>query len=257
MCILGFGREGQSTYHAIRKVLPELKIQICDQTIPSQLILDVITMDKNVTFYFGDQYLQQINESDMIVKTPGIPLRVLNHTMLQNKLVSQTELFLKLYSRQVIGITGTKGKSTTSSLLHHIFSQAGKNVILVGNIGVPPLDLIGEIQEDTIIVFEMSSHQLETCTVSPHVSVLLNIFQEHLDHYDSYRHYQYAKMNIAKWQGRGDYFIFNPLNDIIPGLVDEFSTSAKQWFIGSQDGAGNKVFCRGDDLVIFLSLIHI
>jgi UDP-N-acetylmuramoyl-L-alanine---L-glutamate ligase len=131
-------------------------------------------------------------------------------------------LFIRAYRRQIIGITGTKGKSTTSSLVHHIVLQHNANSLLLGNIGVPFFEKIDHINDETIIVCEMSSHQLENLRVSPHISVLLNLFEEHLDHYPSYHDYQLAKYNIAKYQDQDDYFIFNADDARIRQLIDEF-----------------------------------
>jgi len=107
-------------------------------------------------------------------------------------------------------------------LLHHVLKKAGKNPVLLGNIGRPAFDLIDDIFPETPVIFEMSSHQLEYITIAPFVSVLLNLFQEHLDAYRSFRDYQLAKMNITRFQQEGDSFIFNADDTLIQGLVKEF-----------------------------------
>ena len=91
-------------------------------------------------------------------------------------LTSQTHLMLEAYHRQIIGITGTKGKSTTSSLVHHLLQTAKIPSILVGNIGLPPFDQLDQVDHETRIVFEMSSHQLEDSILAPHIAVLLNLY---------------------------------------------------------------------------------
>ena len=248
--ILGFGREGQSTYAALRKALPEATLHVCDRSELSATAMEMLRRDPLVSLFFGENYQEGIAGCQITVKTPGIPLRDLHPIVQQTRLVSQTELFLKLYGRQVVGITGTKGKSTTSSLLYHLLSHAGRKVKLTGNIGIPPLDLLGEIQPDDIVVFEMSSHQLEHCEVSPHISVLLNIFEEHLDHYVSYRHYQLAKMNIARWQGDSDVLIYNPGNEIVMGLISEVAPRSQHWTVGNPEFGQRKVYCTGANLQI-------
>lgn len=248
--ILGFGREGQSTYKAIRKILPDIPVTVCDQKewLPSDLAL--IEGHENTIVAFGENYLDGLKQADLIIKSPGIPLHVLKNANSKAQVVSQTEIFLRLFRNQVVGITGTKGKSTTTSLLFHILKTAERKVVLAGNIGIPPLDLIGEVEPGSVVVFEMSSHQLEHCRLSPHISILLNIFEEHLDHYASYRHYQLAKMNISKWQGASDYFIFNGANQVIEELVREQSPAASCWMIGRTSGLGPKVHCDNNDLLI-------
>ena len=248
--ILGFAREGQSTYKAIRKVLPEFPLAICDRMEPADKDLHSWQQDKFTQWFFGARYLEGLQGADLIIKTPGIPYRLIVDESLHAKVVSQTEIFLRLFGKQVVGITGTKGKSTSSSLLYHILKTAGRETLLAGNIGTPPLDFIDDISDQTVVVFEMSSHQLEHCKVSPHIAILLNIFQEHLDHYSSYRDYQLAKMNIARWQSSEDIFIYNPFNEVVAGLVNELDLLAEQWLLGNAAGRPNRVFCDHGSLVL-------
>lgn len=250
VAILGFAREGQSTYNAIRRILPDFPLLVCDRMEPVAPQGFLWEDDPNTQWYFGAHYLDGLRGAGLIIKTPGIPFRVLEDENLSGRVVSQTELFLNLFGKQVVGITGTKGKSTTSSLLYHILKGAGRSALLAGNIGTPPLDFIDEIDDDTIVVFEMSSHQLEHCRVSPHIAILLNIFQEHLDHYPSYRDYQLAKLNIARWQSPQDYLIFNPFNEVVQGLVNEFNPVSEHWLLGNAPGYSNRVFCDRGSLVL-------
>jgi UDP-N-acetylmuramoylalanine--D-glutamate ligase len=250
VAILGFAREGQSTYKAIRKALPDFPLLVCDRLEPASENLTKWQDDPNTSLFFGAHYLEGIKGADLIIKTPGIPFRVIEDEANREKVVSQTELFLKLFGNQVVGITGTKGKSTTSSLLYHILKTAGRPALLAGNIGTPPLDFIDEITDETVVVFEMSSHQLEHCKVSPHMAILLNIFQEHLDHYKSYRDYQLAKMNIARWQSAEDIFIYNPFNEVVVDLVNELELVSQHWLLGNALGHPNRVFCDKGSLVL-------
>jgi UDP-N-acetylmuramoyl-L-alanine---L-glutamate ligase len=219
--LLGFGREGRSSYHLIRKILPQIPLTVADSD-SSVKEVPMVAKDQNVSFILGPGYLDALDQFDLIIKSPGITLKDLPYSISREKMTSQTDLFLQFYSGQVIGITGTKGKSTTSSLLQHVLKRAGKNPILVGNIGQPAFDYIDEILPETPIVFEMSSHQLEYLTISPYISVLLNLFQEHLDAYPSFRDYQLAKMNITLFQQEGDHFIFSADDPLIRGFVNEF-----------------------------------
>lgn len=200
--ILGFGKEGKSTYNFIRNRYPDMELAIYDK----KSITDKLD---HVVLHSGESFNNILGEYDLIIKSPGIVLGSVNQEIL-SKITSQTELFLRYYSEQTIGITGTKGKSTTTSLVHHVLSHAGREVLLVGNIGVPVFDVLDKITRDTIVVFELSSHQLEYTNYSPKISVFLNIYQEHLDHYGSYEKYVIAKENIFKHQHEGDVFIYNP-----------------------------------------------
>lgn len=185
--ILGFGKEGQSTYKLLKKIGGYKSLAISD--------LKQIELDDNLIIYSGQTYLEHIDEFDVCFKSPGI---VLNkpYTEYNCLITSQTEMFLKAYNRQVIGITGTKGKSTTSTLLHHVLTSNNIPSQLAGNIGIPVFELEGSLDPKTIVVFEMSCHQLEICHYSPSIAVFLNIFEDHLDHYGGFLPYFNAKKNI-------------------------------------------------------------
>jgi UDP-N-acetylmuramoylalanine--D-glutamate ligase len=124
----------------------------------------------------------------------------------------QTDLFLRFSKCICVGVTGTKGKTTTSTLIYEMVKQSGKTACLIGNIGVPVLDNLAE-GETEIAVIEMSSHQLEFTTASPHVAVMTNIYPEHLDHYNGFSGYVAAKLNIIRHQVGCDYFICNAEQD--------------------------------------------
>lgn len=197
VAILGFGREGKSTYRYIRSYLPDQLLTIAD-------LYPIDTRElHHVETIIGEQY-QKLDGYDVIMKSPGI---VLTEPLPEYSLNSQTNLFLKYYGKQTIGITGTKGKSTTSSLLYHILKENGKKVIFLGNIGKPAFDSLDEIDEDTLIVYELSCHQLEYTRHDPHMAVLLNIYEEHLDHYGTYEKYVHAKENIWRMQTQEDFLI--------------------------------------------------
>ncbi len=235
--LLGFGREGQASYLLLRKVFPDKQLVIADLSDgvrENPLILN----DTNIQFITGNGYLGQIAEFDVIFRSPGIPVWQMllkegegagNQSapssacfISRSKFTSQTELFLECFAKQVIGITGTKGKSTTSSLIHHIFKTAGKDVLLMGNIGNPVFHFIEMINPETRIVFEMSSHQLEFIKTSPHISVLLNLYQEHLDAYQSFEDYQLAKLNITKYQQPGDFLIYHWEDQLLQKQLSPF-----------------------------------
>jgi UDP-N-acetylmuramoyl-L-alanine---L-glutamate ligase len=220
--LLGFGREGKASYSLIRKMLPDIPLTISDKN-ESLIGNTLLSADPNVTFELGKNYLSRLSEFDVILKSPGISLMNTDYRLPRESITSQTDLFLQAYGNQVIGITGTKGKSTTSSLIHHILKISGRHSLLLGNIGQPAFEMIDEITAETLIVFEMSSHQLEYITVAPHLAILLNLYQEHLDAYRSFLDYQQSKMNIVKYQGERDFFIYNSDDDLILQRIEESS----------------------------------
>lgn len=202
--ILGFGKEGQSSYQFIKKIFPQKKLTIADINEIHHNAIKIKDEDKNTNVFLGKKYLSQINDFDLIIKSPGIYL-----PSSYNNITSQSNLFLKFFGKQTIGITGTKGKSTTSSLIYHILKNCGKDALLVGNIGQPPFNILNKINENTIVVFELSSHQLFDTTQSPSIAVLLNLFPEHLDYYQNINAYKDAKSNIFKYQNTNDIQIYD------------------------------------------------
>lgn len=209
--LLGFGREGQSTYRYLRHHFPNLPLAIAD--LSENPDLTIAEGDKNLTLHLGKNYLDAIEEYDVIIKSPGVQLRSHQHILRGKTLLSQAGLFLESYGRQIIGITGTKGKSTTSSLIFHILNEAARDALLVGNIGKPAFDFINKINEETMIVFELSAHQLEYVHHAPHIAILLNLFEEHLDYFGGMDAYMHAKMNITRYQRPGDYLVFDKENE--------------------------------------------
>lgn len=218
--ILGFGREGRSTFRLLRKYFPGYILSIADQSLLVSKLPEVVN-DLNTKLFLGENYLDSILSHDLIFKSPGISL---NGKKIDKKIkiTSQTDIFLSLFSKQTIGVTGTKGKSTTVSLIYHFLKNNGKKAVLLGNIGVPPFDKLDEIQPETLVVFEMSAHQLQLIHHSPHIAVLLNLFPEHLDHFSSLEKYFSAKMNIGKFQENGDTII---VEEAISSLFPDIKSS--------------------------------
>lgn len=234
--ILGLGAEGRSSYHTLRKLYPDQVFTLADRR--NDLAQDAELKHPNNIFRCGINYLEDLRSYHLVIKSPGISLQQFQEKVDEEKLTSQTALFLEVFRNQTIGITGTKGKSTTASLVHHLLAAAGKDALLIGNIGVPPFDVVDRIKEETVIVFELSSHQLEGVRVSPCIAVLLNIYQEHLDHYANYGAYQLAKYNIARWQKTGDHFIYHFNDHQIRALMSKIPVASKHlpFAINDQNG---------------------
>lgn len=201
--IAGFGREGQSTLRFLQKFLPNAEIGIADKNESAFKCVD----KQSYTIYCGDDYLKNASDYDIVIKTPGISVKDIDID--KDLISSQTDLFIEAFHSQVIGVTGTKGKSTTSSLIYHLLKESGKDVILAGNIGIPVFDCVQNINRRTIIVYELSAHQLQFINKSPHVGILLNVFEEHLDHFGTFEKYKEAKINVLRYMGENDVAIVN------------------------------------------------
>lgn len=200
--ILGFGLEGQSTLRYLQKNGVENKIVIADQ---NNEITDH-SLTQGLASITGSNYLSKIQQDDFIIKSPGIPLKRERPDLISH---SQTSLFLEFYRNQIIGITGTKGKSTTSSMIYKILQEQNKNSILVGNIGQPAFDLIDDISEEVFIVYELSAHQLQCVQIGPKMSILLNLMPEHLDFFGTNEKYFRAKLNIFNGQKDEDFSFYH------------------------------------------------
>ncbi len=230
IAILGYGREGQSTHKLIKELLPEKEILIADDKSPLAGCTLQDSCLKSCTLY---------------IKTPGISMKKLQG-LDREKITSQTDIFLQLYSNQTIGITGTKGKSTTSNLVYKILLDQGFDVLLAGNIGVPLLDIISNIKENTIIVAELSAHQLQFIHTSPKVSILLNLFEEHLDHFDSYEQYKESKYNIATKQTKQGVFIFNKDSKEIKALLEKTPLQSRQKPFSKEEATIEANYLKGE-----------
>lgn len=203
--ILGFGREGKSSYSFIKKNVEYTKLAIADKNA----IANSDEFEKEgVILHIGENYLDYMKDYDVILKTPGISLKDIDIEEIKEKITSQTSLFIKHGSEKIIGVTGTKGKSTTSSLIYHILKEAGKNVELVGNIGIPAFDMLDNAQNTEYFVYELSGHQLQFIEKAPHIAIILNLFEEHLDHFGTYEKYKEAKLNIFRYQKNEDIAIY-------------------------------------------------
>ena len=249
IAILGFGREGKTTYEFIRKYNKDIKLTIIDK---AENIIEnnpELKNDPNLSFVMGPTYLEGLEQYDLIIKSPGVSLLNIDTTNLKDKLTSQLELVLEVNKKNIIGITGTKGKSTTSSLLYKIIKDQNDNVILAGNIGIPILAELENCNEDTILVVEMSSHQLEYLQVSPHISVILNLFEDHLDHSGTINHYHENKLQIFKHQTEEDYMIYCSDNKTLLDYINNFPYQAHQFAV-SKDNQSAACFKSADYVML-------
>lgn len=216
IAILGFGMEGKSTYNFIRKY-SDMPLTIIDKNNVYETNKELLSSDNKLNYIFGDDYLHKLDGFDLIIKSPGVITKDIDTTNIP--FTSQLELLLMVNREYVIGITATKGKSTTTSLTSAVLKANGIDAKLVGNIGVPIFDEIESMNEDTYMVVEMSSSQLEFVTYSPHIAAILNLYEDHLDHCGTIEHYHANKLQIFKHQTNSDYAIYcsdiEPLNSYI------------------------------------------
>ena len=253
--ILGFGMEGYSTYTFIRKHLPNQEIFISDGNPTFIEKYPDVANDANAKILPETEYLNNLENYDIIMKTPGLSFKDIDISKFKNKIKSQLELFLEFVNVFTIGVTGTKGKSTTSSLIYSVLKNQCEDVHLLGNIGVPLFDEIDKLTEKSIVVMELSSHQLEFTEVSPNIAILLNVFEEHLDHYKSYEHYINAKLNVCKYQKENDYFLYSIDNECLKQHEEKMQNLNQNIFEISYNGSeklheNHKLISRNGNTVV-------
>jgi len=203
--ILGYGKEGETSEKYIKKYYPNVKTGVAD-------------------IKQGKDYLKKQGNFEMAVKTPGI-----NKKFVKIPYTTATNIFFSKIkgNNKIIGITGSKGKSTTASLTFAILKEAGKNVEFLGNIGRPMLEyLLSPIKKDAIFVLELSSYQLDDLKFSPDISVCTNLFPEHMDYHGSIKNYYGAKKNIINFQNKDDYFVYNPKSKEMAGWLKNYKGRA-------------------------------
>ena len=176
---------------------------------------DSVDMLKNigVEFVLGDNYLENLENYDYIFRSPGIKpftYEIEKAVELRNTiLTSEIEKVIELAPCKVIGVTGSDGKTTTTTLIAKFLEQAGYKVWLGGNIGTPLFSKLDEMKKEDVVVLELSSFQLMTLDKSPHISVITNISPNHLDYHKDYNEYIMSKANIFLSQNKNDILVLN------------------------------------------------
>jgi len=180
----------------------------------------------------------KLTDYSLIFRTPGVPYLTEPIQNAQKKgasISSQTKLFFDLCPGRIIGVTGTKGKGTTSTLIYEIIIKFGIKAFLAGNIGSDPFEFLDDVKREDVVVLELSSFQLQDLEKSPNVAVVLNITQDHLDHHKDVNEYIHAKTSIIKYQKESDHAVlFNSL---------------PKWF--KELGKGQKIFFERKDGAAF------
>lgn len=212
VAILGYGLEGQDAEKYFKN-----------------LEGDITILDKK----FGENYLDDLNKFDVIVRSPGV-YRYLPEIVRAEeegvKITSAIKIFFDKCPAKIIGVTGTKGKGTTSALIYEILKNDGKDVYLAGNIGKPYLELLPKLKKDSYVILELSSFQLIDLTISPYIAVVLNITLDHMDWHKNRTEYVNAKKNIVRHQSVSDWTVLNEeykvsksFSDITRAKVNFFS----------------------------------
>jgi len=215
IAIVGFGREGRSIYKFLKS-----RIGLKQYGRPEIFILDrdkKIKVPKGAQIKLGKNYLKNPERFDIIFRSPGVPYNLAELRKAEKtgvKLSSSTKLFFENYKEisdghlKIIGVTGTKGKGTTSTLIYNILKTAGKKVFLAGNIGQPVIDFLLKNNKYSLGVIELSSFQLQDLESSPEIAVILDLFPDHQDIHPNLKDYYSSKANISRHQKKQDKVFF-------------------------------------------------
>ena len=209
IAIIGYGLQGASSYKYWYK---DNQITICDQN-------EIKDPPKDVELRIGENHLKNLQDFDLIVRSPSVHPRDIisaNGEQIKDKITTNTNEFFKVCpSKNTIGVTGTKGKGTTSSLITKMLETGGKKVHLGGNIGTPPLEMLEDgINESDYVVLELANFQLIDLKYSPHIAVCLMVVPEHQDWHEDMEEYVTAKKQLFIHQTPSDIAIYYSDNEI-------------------------------------------
>lgn len=226
IAILGLGIENEALVKFLLAKKIKCEITVCDNRDKDKLGARFKELEKKVNWKLGKDFNKGLEEFDILFRSPGWPifcpgiksfLKAKSYKP-QANLSSPMKLFFDLCpTKNIIGVTGTKGKGTTSTLIYDILKAAGKKAWLGGNIGVAPFAFINKVKKTDWVVLELSSFQLEDMDVGPKIAVITNFYPEHLspadpnnpNYHRTLRLYWEAKMNIAKWQNKNNFVVLN------------------------------------------------
>ena len=247
IAIIGFGKEGVSAANFLGS---ENQIIIIDQK-SKEAIDNVFFKSLNIKRFefFQIQNVPSGLKVDYIVRSPGV--RPDDNTILNLKkngaqLTSPTKIFFDLCQSEIIGVTGTKGKGTTVTLIYEMLKTQAGNVFLAGNIGTPALEILPKVNKQSIVILELSSFQLIDLKKSPHIAVVLMITSEHLDWHEDTPEYCRAKESIVSFQNANDYAIIN--QDYPASRNFAQKTKARVYYFSTKEKTNGTYL--SDDLII-------
>lgn len=237
IAVIGAGTEGLSSEKYLREHGAEVDI------IDEHLTFSQANEAKNRKKLF-----ENLDEYDFIVRSPGVhfdKLKKVDHS----KITSQTKLFFDLCPCEIIGVTGTKGKGTTASLIYEMLKKQGFDAYLGGNIGLPPFEFLDKLTKDSKVVLEMSSFQLIDLDKSPHIAVMLMTTVEHLDWHKDVSEYVSAKRNILSHQKASDFVVLN--RDYPATNESDIQSDGKVYYVSRERQVlGEGCFVDGNAIVL-------
>jgi UDP-N-acetylmuramoylalanine--D-glutamate ligase len=249
IAVLGFGVEGMSVVDFL--LHEALKITVFDDKRRESFEATIIDgyERKGVSFEFENRISH--TEYDVIFRSPGIKPSTPELVEAKNKgieVTSAIKMFFEQCPCEIIGVTGTKGKGTTSTLIYEMLKKEGFDAYLGGNIGIPPLSFLSELKGDSKVVLELSSFQLIDLEQSPHIGVILMTTSEHLDYHNDVYEYIEAKRNIFKFQDYKDFAVVN--RDYPASNESDIYSNGKVYRVSREQDVDQGCFVKNDGIVL-------
>lgn len=254
--VLGLAKSGTAAARALLQYGKQVRINDKSAKPEDRLIKELEDLGAEV--FFGDHPFEALNNMELVVKNPGISYDhpIVREAISKNiPVITEVELAYYLTESPIIGITGSNGKTTTTTLITKMIESSGIPVKVAGNIGIVATDVALSIDEDTTMVLELSSFQLQgTEKFRPNIAVLLNIYEAHLDYHKTFENYTAAKCNIFKNQTEKDYVVFNADDPIIMNEISHAKGRLVPFSVKNmtEDGAyisSGKIYFRGEEII--------
>lgn len=248
--VVGLGRSGVASAFFLQE--HGAKVTVSDTKSEAQLQSEVAALlDRGVSIEAGRHGERTFRDQDLIVVSPGVPSdqpQLQHARTLGIPVIGEVELAFRFLQGKVLAITGSNGKTTTTSLVGEILSKAGRKTLVGGNIGTPVISLAGKTTPDSLVVLEISSFQLETIEqFCPWIAAILNITPDHLDRHHTFEAYVAAKARTFENQRPSDFGILNADDPACVGLKDKVKGSLF-WF-SRKHAVENGAFLSGDQVL--------
>lgn len=249
--LIGLAKTGVSTIKYLSKMGSNVVVNDIKTKEDLKEILEDLKEIENIEYILG-KHIENVENIDLVVVSPGVPLDLpfIKNIKEKVEIIGEVELSYRLSNLpKIIGITGTNGKTTTTSLVSSIFKEAKEDVFTVGNIGNPIIDTVDVATKESVLVTELSSFQLESIdTYKPHISAILNFSEDHLNRHHTMEEYIKAKCNIYKNQDENDYLILNYDDILVRNLRD---TKAKKIYFSCDSILEKGVYLdENEDIII-------
>ncbi len=250
--LIGLAKTGISTIKHLDKLGANIVVNDIKDKEKLKDILKELENLNNVEYILG-YHPENIEDIDLVVVSPGVPLDlpfIIKIKEANLEIIGEVELAYRLSdSPMFIGITGTNGKTTTTSMVGEIFKRANKDTYIVGNIGNPVIDTVGVANNKSVLVTELSSFQLETIdTFKPHVSALLNFTEDHLNRHHTMQEYMKAKARIFMNQDEEDFCVLNYDDEDVLSLTNKIK--AKKIFFSRKNKVQEGIYLDENNNII-------